>query len=138
MYESCYVYDLSGNQLGWIIRKAGTLGIRGTNIYDNPQELDDQLERLNNDAKIKGHWPSLLDPDVQALIQDPQWEPLEYMEDEVMDETKSSFVYTEDGDINWSESNIVYKTITVPADSNKAAERTKKAMEIIATKRAEL
>lgn len=136
MYESCYVYDLSGNQLGWIIRASGTLGIKGSNIYDNIQEVEEQLELLNNDVKAKAHWPQLNDPDVQALIKDPQWEPLELEEVDTIDNERSNFVYDEYGGIDWEKSTIVY-TKVMAGNPEEVWARTKKAMESVAKERAD-
>lgn len=147
-YAAVAIYDLSGDFLGYAIRDTRTTNkLQSLNLWKEGQEggLNSQLGRLNEQAALKDHWPSLKDPEVQALLQDPSFEPIEYEEQEAVDEEKSHYVYKQiagtegewiDGDVDEEASTIVIKTVSVPKRPTDAMLRIKKACEIVARRRA--
>src|SRR5258708_1993357 len=108
-YIACLVYDQSGEFQGYCIRKEGVVKLQSTNLYLESEiaELDVQLGRLNEDAGLKAHWPSPKDPDVVAILDNPDFMPLEYADQQVIDEANSYIVYQEvagtddDGNPGW-------------------------------------
>lgn len=144
MYQAVAIYDLDGNFIGYTILKGGTEKLQTTNLWTEAQvsDLKVQLQRLNANVDIRSHWPQVQDPDVQALLNDPNWEPVPLDEVEVVDDDASTFVWDvppsdEDpfGQMNEAASNIVYKTIMAPSSAGTVA-RIRKACEIVARARA--
>ena len=144
-YESALVYDAHGNFRGNVILKniaGGTARLQSVNIWTDSEraDLDDQLARLNSLISIKAHWPRQDDPDVQALLSNPEWNPVELEASEEVDEDESYIVYHEEdgtinGTIDYDASVIVPKTVMVPSRTGVAA-RIRLAMETVATERA--
>lgn len=139
-YEQALIYDAQGNFRGNVILKniaGGVAKLQSLNMWTDAEQadLDAQLERLNDLISIKSHWPRQDDPDVQALLTNPQWEPLELEASEEVDEDQSYIERREDGSIDYEASVIVPKTVMVPSRTGVAA-RIRKAMETVATERA--
>lgn len=158
-YRALLVYDDQANFIGYVINKTGTLGLKGSNIFgpEDQEDLADQLRRLNEDVDIRAHWPRLDDPDVQKLLQDESWEPIEMKWAEAVDEENSFFVYgpapidpetgeplidiqtgePSKGQLDKEASVIATKKVLVPKHPSDVAVRNKKAMELVARARAE-
>jgi hypothetical protein len=87
-----------GDTLGYAVKKAGLPKLEGTNLY-REDELDEALayvKSLNEAAELQQFMPRFDDPDVQVLLNDPNFEAVEYEDVEVPD---------------WENSKVVYKTV---------------------------
>ena len=143
MYDAVYVYDGSGSFLGYAIKEQGTPKLDSATLYTEEEQdkLNDQLGRLNDAYLVKAHWPDAKDPEVQAVLADPDFEPLEMMEDDVLDVENSYIVYEKepDGsdslDIDKMASVLVFKKEMVPKYVSAVWERTKNAQEVVARQR---
>lgn len=153
-YNAVAVYSLEGAFLGYAIKNDTVPKLQSTNLYaENEQDkLSLQLGRLNENLDLTSVWPDARDPEVQRLLADPDFMPLEMIEDDVVDDENSYYVYEQepeldpatgqptgriiDGHLNREASVLVYKRMLVPKRPSDVMERTKKACEIIARKRA--
>ena len=76
------------------------------------------------------------------LVKDNSFEPIEYADEEVVDTENSYLVYLKDADgedtfeINKEASVVKYKMAKVPARPSDVMERTRKACEVVARRRA--
>lgn len=145
-FQTVYVYDADGTFLGLSIYKPGAQKLHTANLWQNtPEDTADlarQLERLNDDVDVRAFWPDVRDPEVQALLDDPEFEKLKLSPVEVVDEDKSVFVWIEEpsdenpyGKADPELSVIVYKNEMAPAPVDVQA-RVKKACEVVARRRA--
>lgn len=77
MYEIVELLDAAENTVGYAIRKEGTLKLDSLNIYA-PEEYDKLLVEVKNRrerALLTQHWPDPNEPEVQALVEDPNFDP---------------------------------------------------------------
>jgi hypothetical protein len=152
-YVALAAYDLDGNFVGYIPHAEGTLKIDGSNLYaeDETDKLRNRLEELNSGATIKAHWPDARDPEVVAMLEDPNFLPIETTRERIVDDENSIyFWYQPDGtsgpeppDVNNPQvdeeaSIIVWKEADVPKRPSDVIARVRKASEIVARKRAGL
>jgi hypothetical protein len=137
-YEAVYLYNSSNEFLGVAIKKADAPKLQSVNVWtDSPEDIADfqaTLAGLNDEQELRQFWPSAHDAEVGALVEDPEWEPLELHEEQVPDWEASTLVDDEYGGIDQEQSNIVYKPAMVP-DPTEAQNRYYKAQEIVARKR---
>lgn len=56
-------------------------------------EAQEQADQINFQAKLAEHLPNAHDPEVQALVNDPDFSPVEYEDVEVPDYERSNIVY---------------------------------------------
>lgn len=144
MFRHVAVFELEGNFLGYAIQEASALKLQSTNLYseDEGEELANRLRELNESQAVISVWPDARDPEVQALVNDPEFEPIEYVDDEVVDDENSYIVYLKDAagedtlEIDPEASVIKYRTTKVPKYTSAFFERTKKACEVVARRRA--
>lgn len=144
-YQAVGIYTLNGDFLGYGINQEGIAKLLNNNLWqETPKDIKDlreQLARLNDAIDIRAYWPDVRDPEVQALTEDPEWEPLKLSPVEVVDEANSLFIWDEEptdetpGLLDTDASVIVYKYEQAPAPTDVQA-RIKKACEIVARKRA--
>lgn len=147
-FEVVYVYNQSGALLGATIKQDSSKKLHTENLWNindptEAQDLRDQLSRLVDNTDVRAFWPQVQDPEVQALLGDDTFEPLELHPVEVMDEDNSLIVWDEEpsddnpyGRMNKELSVIVNKTTMAPAPAE-VKRRTMKACEIIARRRAQ-
>jgi hypothetical protein len=149
-FEPVAVYNLDGVFVGYGIRNAdeGVMKLHSTNLWGETQEdkidLNEQLGRLNANVDIRAFWPQVQDPDVQAILNEPTFEPLKTSPVEVVDEDNSVFIWHEEpnheagtpGIMDQDNSIIIYKTVQTPAPTD-VKRRIMKASEIVARARAE-
>ncbi len=107
-------------------------------IWENPADVEKIVKQHNESAILHEHWPYFEDPEVQALIKDPEWEPMEMVEEQIPDMENSVLAEDEVGGVDWAESQVKYTTALVPKDPAAAQLRVHKAMETVARKRANL
>ena len=150
MYAPLALYDLNGNFLAYTIAKTDSDGallkLHTTNIWaqEDSADLTDQLGRLNDQSDILAYWPDVRDPDVQALLDNPTWEPVQLFPLQVQDESICVYLYREPpreedgfpGLIDEENSIIVMKTVMAPS-SAATMNRVKLACETIARQRKE-
>lgn len=140
-FRAAAVYDVaSATFIGYAIQKAGTLKLQSTNIWTEGEvdDLNRQLARLNDAENINQFWPDANDPEVQALLADPAFEPSDEFEEIVVqeiDEEKSNIVYDSNNQPVLDESEVVYKDRTIRQPVNNI-ERGHKALETVARRRA--
>lgn len=154
-YQAVSVYDMNeGRFLGYAINLIGTPKLRGTFLYRETTEseegeeelLREDLERLNHGADMTHHWPDKDDPDFIALINDPDFMPIEYTEEEVIDDEALQALVDADeiefeqdpvsGNINWKHPEDLPKVwAKVPLDPAAPQARLHKAAETIALRR---
>lgn len=80
---------------GYVIKKVGLPKLESVNIY-TPEEYDEacaQVNYLNEITTLREFWPAPTDPEVEALIDDPEFEPVQYDAVEVPDMDNSDLVY---------------------------------------------
>lgn len=146
-FEVVYVYDANGTNRGATILQQGANKLHTLNLWDinNPEDaadLREQLGRLVDNTDVRAFWPDVRDADVQALLNNSEWEPLTLSPAEVMDEENSVIVWQEEpsdenpyGRMDSDLSVIVNKTVMVPSPAE-VKRRTMKACEVIARSRA--
>lgn len=144
-YRAVSVYTLEGEFLGYSIQQEGIEKLLNNNLWsESPEDTEDlkaQLARLNEAVDIRAFWPNIRDPEVQELINNPDWEPLQMSKVEVVDEDNSLFIWLEEpsdespGIMDTENSIIEYKLVDAPAPTDVQA-RWKKACEVIARQRA--
>jgi len=150
-YEAVMIYNTDGDFLGYAIKSDNKL--QSTNLWTEAEvpKLKERLTELNLGNDIRKHWPHPQDPEVVALLNDPNFHPIEYADTQVIDQEKSYLVYEkiekrdmngertgsfEDGDLIPEQSYIVYKTIQIPVRPSDIKLRLQQAMETVARKRA--
>lgn len=142
------VYDLErGEFVAYTIYKDGPLKLASTNLWTDNEtsDLQAQLDRLNDDVSVKMFWPQVQDPDVQTLLNDESFMPIEKYEEEVVDDEHSIYFYLEEPDpetgdpgiVDKQNSILVYKNVMVPKEPTAVIQRIKKACEIVARRRAD-
>jgi hypothetical protein len=136
MYRECLIYSPEGEFIGYGILKPAGNQFKSVNIWTD-EEVDDlasQIERLNADVSIKASWPSVDDPGVRRLVDDPTWNPIETVEIREVDEDNSHYVFDEEtGDIDKDATVLAYfPPRMAPVRPVEAVARTKKAQETIA------
>ena len=145
MHEIAIVYDAEGNFRGYTIIKGNKLA--STNIWPEDQQADlqTQVQRLNADVNIKQFWPDTRDPDVQALLNNPDFMPYEKTTEQVVDDENSYLVYDESQRteydspvLDMERSVLAYKDVEVPKNPAEVTVRFKRAHEIVARRRAGL
>lgn len=148
------LYSTDGEFVGWAIKDDGVAKLQSTNIWgeDEMDSLGNRLRELNEHHSIARFWPNPQDPDVVALINDVTFEPINYIEQEIVDEDRSNYVWQKvaaqgpEGEAIWIDgpeldetaSTIVYKTALVPERPTDQVQRIKKACEVVARQRAGL
>ncbi len=147
MYRHVAVFELDGTFLGYTIMGQGANKLQTTNIYSEAEgtELAEQLVRLNGAQQITAHWPDARDPEVHALVQDPAFEPVEMVVEDVIDEDNSYIKFIPETDAEGKEvpgtridleaSVLRYKKESVPKEPALYLARTKKAQQIVAERR---
>lgn len=153
-YNAVAVYNMDGSFLGYAIKNDGIPKLQSTNLYAETEQdkLAIQLGRLNENLDLSAVWPDPRDPAVRRLLADPSFVPIEMVEDEVVDDENSYYVYEQEpeydvatgqptgrlvnGTLNREASVLIYKKMMVPARPSDVMERTKKACEIVARQRA--
>ena len=151
-YQPVMVYDGEGEFLGYAIHLTNTNKLRVTHLYteDETDQLTTDIERLNHGADMTAHWPASDDPELVALINDKDFMPIEYTEEEVLDdeaiqemlesgELDPETDLKEDpvsGNIEWLKPEKLPKVLAkVPTDPAAPAARMRKAAETIALRR---
>lgn len=142
MYSHVAVFELNGEFLGYAIKENNNRTLQSTHLYaeDEGDDLTKRLNELNNSQAILNAWPDARDPEVQALVNDPTFEPIEMIEDEVLDEDNSYIIYRKEKgedtfEIDHEASVLRYKIAKIPARPSDVMARTKKACEVVARSR---
>lgn len=143
-YRHVAVFELDGTFIGYAVREESANKLQSTNLYseDEGEDLAKRIAALNDSQTITQAWPDARDPEVVALLYDPAFEPIEYADEEVVDTDNSYLVYLKDADgedtfdIDMEASVVKYKVAKIPARPSDVMERTKKACEVVARKRA--
>jgi hypothetical protein len=144
-YQAVSIYTLDGAFLGYGLKQDGVDKLHNNNLWtDSAEDVEDlkaQLGRLNDAVDIRAYWPDVRDEEVQAILNDPEFEPLKLSAVEVVDEENSLFIWIEEpsdtspGQMDPDASIIAYKFVDAPAPTDVQA-RIKKACEIVARRRA--
>lgn len=143
-YRHVAVFELDGTFIGFAIKEENNKTLQSTHLYPEDggtADLTKRLAELNDSQAILGAWPDARDPEVQALVNDPSFEPIEMIKQEVVDENESYIVYVKDADgedtmeINDNASVIRYREAMIPARPSDVFARTKTACEIVARRR---
>lgn len=87
-YEVIKVYDIDDTPIGYAVRKGDTFKLEGSNIWTDYDELTEYVANLNKAVELQKVWPDANDPEVQELILDDSFEPLEYIDHETVDQEK--------------------------------------------------
>jgi hypothetical protein len=144
MFEQVYVYAGDGSFIGSTIKRQDAKKLNTMNLWteDEDEDLRAQLQRLNDSIAIQAHWPSLNDPEVLDLLNNPAWEPVPLAPVEMVDEDNSTFVWIrrpnmeagDIGELDEDSSVILLKTVMMPPPALVQA-RMRKAQEVVARKR---
>lgn len=143
-YRHVAVFELDGTFLGYAVKEADHNKLQSTNLYaeEEGEDLAKRIAKLNDAQTVTQAWPDARDPDVQVLVNDPAFEPIECLDEEVVDTDNSYLVYLKDADgedtfdLDMEASVVKYKVAKVPARPSDAMERTRKACETVAKQRA--
>lgn len=143
-YRHVAVFELDGTFVGYSIIGDGAHKLQSTHLYseDEGQDLEDRLRELNDSNAVLAAWPDARDPEVQALVADPTFEPIEMVKQDVVDEDNSYIVLLKDAEgedtmeIDEGASVIRYKETMIPARPSDFFARTKRACEVVAKRRA--
>lgn len=147
MYIALALHDLDGDFIAFTIGKVdeNVLVLHTTNMWteEDSADLTEQIDRLNDQTSVLAYYPDARDPEVQALLDDPTWQPVDRIPTEVPDNDKSVFIYTDPpreedgfpGSIDEDNSIIIMKTVMIPSPAD-TLRRVKDACEIVARKRA--
>lgn len=144
MYRHVAVFELDGTFVGYAVKEDKNLKLQSTHLYaeEEGEDLTKRLAELNESQNVLAVWPDARDPEVQELVNDPAFEPIEMTEDEVIDEENSYIVYLKDAEgedtfeIDQEASVLRYKVARIPARPSDVMARTKKACEAVARRRA--
>ncbi len=142
-YRHVAVFELDGTFLGYAVHEVNHNKLQSTHLYpeEEGEDLARRIAKLNDAQTVTAAWPDARDPDVQALVNDPSFEPIEYVDEEVVDTDNSYLVYLKDTDgedtfeIDKEASVVKYKMAKVPARPSDVMARTKKACETVARRR---
>jgi hypothetical protein len=143
MYRHVAVFELDGTFIGYAVKEANNRTLQSTHLYgeEEGEDLAKRIAELNESQTVLAAWPDARDPDVQRLVNDPTFEPIEMANEEVVDEENSYIVYLKDADgedtfeIDQNASVLKYKVIEVPVRPSDVMARTKKACEFVARER---
>jgi hypothetical protein len=143
-YYHVAVFTLEGNFLGYAVKEANNRTLQSTHLYaeDEGEDLAKRIAELNESQTVLAAWPDARDPDVQALVNDPSFEPIEMSDEEVVDNDNSYIVYLKDAEgedtfeIDREASVLKYKIAKVPVRPSDVMARTKSACEVVARRRA--
>lgn len=143
-YRHVAVFDLDGSFVGYSIIEDGALKLQSAHLYseEEGEDLAKRIAELNESQAVTSAWPDARDPEVQALVNDPSFEPIEMVKQDVVDEDNSYIVYLKDAEgentmeIDEDASVVHYKEAMVPARPSDFFARTKKACEVVARRRA--
>lgn len=144
MYRHVAVFELDGTFLGYAVKEANNRTLQSTHLYaeEEGEDLAKRIAELNESQTVLAAWPDARDPEVQKLVNDPSFEPIEMTDEEVIDEDHSYIVYLKDAEgedtfeIDQDASVLKYKVVKVPVRPSDAMARTKKACEVVARSRA--
>lgn len=144
MYRHVAVFELNGEFLGYAVKEDNNQKLQSTHLYaeEEGEDLAKRLVELNESQNVLAAWPDARDSDVQALVNDPTFEPIEMSDEEVVDEENSYIVYRKDAEgedtfeIDKEASVLRYKIARVPVRPSDVMARTKKACEVVARRRA--
>jgi len=97
-YNPVAVYAMDGSFLGYGIKNDSAPKLQSPNLYTEAEQdkLALQLGRLNENLDLSAVWPDARDPDVQRVLADSSFMPLEMIEDEVVDDENSYYVYEQE------------------------------------------
>jgi hypothetical protein len=143
MYSHVAVFELDGTFLGYAVKEANNRTLQSTHLYaeDEGEDLAKRIAELNESQTVLAAWPDARDPDVQALVNDPSFQPIEMSDEEVVDTDNSYIVYLKDAEgedtfeIDREASVLQYKIAQVPVRPSDVMARTKKACEVVARRR---
>lgn len=153
-YRPVAIYSLDGTFLGYGVKDDAAVKLQSNNLYLETEQdkLSEQLERLNESQDLTSVWPDSREPEVQRILADETFKPIEMALDTVVDDDNSFYVYEQepeydivtgeptgkmlDGALNREASVLRYKEIMVPVRPSDVMERTKAACEVVARARA--
>jgi hypothetical protein len=144
MYSHVAVFTLDGEFLGYAVKETNNRTLQSTHLYaeDEGEDLAKRIAELNESQTVLAAWPDARDPEVQALVDDLSFEPIETADEEVVDTDNSYIVYLKDAEgedtfeIDKEASVLKYKIAKVPVRPSDVMARTKKACEVVARRRA--
>lgn len=144
MYRHVAVFELDGTFVGYAVKEVNNRTLQSTHLYseEEGEDLAKRIAELNESQTVLAAWPDARDPDVQTLVNDPAFEPIEMTDEEVIDEENSYIVYLKDADgedtfeIDQEASVLKKRIAKVPVRPSDAMARTKKACEVVARRRA--
>lgn len=143
-YVKAHVYDEEGNHRGYCVLKDEANKLNSVNLWAESEvtEFQGVLDHLNGSVAISNHWPDITDPEVQGLLNDPQFHPVKMYQANVVDEENSHYVFLKDKDgrdtEDLDETASVIATVSrmVPVNQSDVTVRVRAAREQVARKRA--
>lgn len=140
-YRAVQLYDpYRDDFIGWTIVVDGQTKLHSTHYYPDSQlqDLQDRLAELDDEQRVLHHWPTLDDPHVQNLLQDPTFEPLEmtWVDAPVTRNGRVVEDPTSDHDPArpW-EAKLLTERKQVPKEPSAVTQRIKRAQELVARAR---
>jgi hypothetical protein len=79
-FELLKVTDFDDIERGYVVARIGTEKLEDTNLWPELNEARDHVTEANNLALLRQFWPNPNEPEVQDLINDPDFSPLKYHE----------------------------------------------------------
>ncbi len=81
-YEIVKVSTLDGEPIGYAVWRVGTEKFEDTNLWTEKDSdaLKAHVADQNHRVTLQEHWPDAKDPEVEELINDPEFEPLKFVQ----------------------------------------------------------
>lgn len=154
MFTPVMIYSMDAEFIGYAVMAQSKL--QSTNVYLAGEEakLNERIAALNTDIDLRAFWPHPQDPEVVALLNDPTFFPIEYMEIDMVDDENSYYAWIQveevdnlgnptgrmvDSEVIDEEASVLsYKRGMAPIRPTDQLVRIKNASETIARKRAGL
>lgn len=92
-YVIAKIATLDDEDLGYVVVKEGTAKLEDSNIWLEGEGIEEHVAKLNDLVLLKEHWPDARNPEVQELVNNPEFEPLVFTEQEVYDENSGEKAY---------------------------------------------
>jgi hypothetical protein len=84
-YEIVKVVDEQNDELGWAISKDNMLKLTSIHLYESYLAAKEEVAALNKRALLSNFWPNPEDPEVKAVIDDPDFYSIERMYEQYQD-----------------------------------------------------
>jgi hypothetical protein len=74
-YEIVKVVNEQNDELGWAISKDNMLKLTSIHLYESYFAVKEEVATLNKKVLLNCFWPAATDPEVKAIVDDPDFYP---------------------------------------------------------------